>query len=218
MVAHALAAIKNRKFGGNVNAERIALLAMYHDASEVLTGDLPTPVKYFNSQIAQEYKAIEKIAQQKLVDMVPEELRDIFAPLIDEHAYSDEEKSLVKQADALCAYLKCLEELRRPGNNEFLLAKTRLEATLEARRSQEMDYFMEVLFPASIFRSMRLARIHRCKQPESASHQAISAGCDIRLLSKRKQHRDHHHTNRHHDNGERYPQLHKVTEAVISRT
>ena len=134
MVAHAL-------------AERIALLAMYHDASEVLTGDLPTPVKYFNSQIAQEYKAIEKIAQQKLVDMVPEELRDIFAPLIDEHAYSDEEKSLVKQADALCAYLKCLEELAA-GNNEFLLAKTRLEATLEARRSQEMDYFMEVFVPS----------------------------------------------------------------------
>ena len=99
MVAHALAAIKNRKFGGNVNAERIALLAMYHDASEVLTGDLPTPVKYFNSQIAQEYKAIEKIAQQKLVDMVPEELRD-------------------------------------------------MEATLEARRSQEMDYFMEVFVPS----------------------------------------------------------------------
>ena len=67
--------------------------------------------------------------------MVPEELRDIFAPLIDEHAYSDEEKSLVKQADALCAYLKCLEELAA-GNNEFLLAKTRLEATLEARRSR----------------------------------------------------------------------------------
>ena len=92
MVAHALAAIKNRKFGGQVNAERIALLAMYHDASEVLTGDLPTPVKYFNSQIAQEYKAIEKIAQQKLVDMVPDELRDIFEPLIDEQHYRDEEK------------------------------------------------------------------------------------------------------------------------------
>lgn len=87
MVAHALAAIKNRKFGGQLNAERIALLAMYHDASEVLTGDLPTPVKYFNSQIAQEYKAIEKIAQQKLVDMAPDELRDIFAPLIDENAW-----------------------------------------------------------------------------------------------------------------------------------
>ena len=147
VVAHALAAIKNRKFGGQVNAERIALLAMYHDASEVLTGDLPTPVKYFNSQIAQEYKAIEKIAQQKLVDMVPDELRDIFAPLIDEHALSEEERSIVKQADALCAYLKCLEELSA-GNNEFLLAKTRLEKTLESRRSEEMDYFMDVFVPS----------------------------------------------------------------------
>ena len=147
MVAHALAAIKNRKFNGQVNAERIALLAMYHDASEVLTGDLPTPVKYFNSQIAQEYKAIEKIAQQKLIDMVPEELRDIFGPLIDEHQYTEEEKSLVKQADALCAYLKCLEELSA-GNNEFLLAKTRLEKTLESRRSEEMDYFMRVFVPS----------------------------------------------------------------------
>ncbi|MCL7667267.1 5'-deoxynucleotidase, partial [Klebsiella pneumoniae] len=87
----------------NGNAARIPLQAMYQRASVMLTSDLPTPVKYFNSQIAQEYKTIEKIAQQKLVDMVPEELRDIFAPLIDEHAYSDEEKSLVKQADALCA-------------------------------------------------------------------------------------------------------------------
>ena len=137
MVAHALAAIKNRKFGGQVNAERIALLAMYHD----------TPVKYFNSQIAQEYKAIEKIAQQKLVDMVPDELRDIFEPLIDEHHYSEEEQSIVKQADALCAYLKCLEELSA-GNNEFLLAKGRLEKTLASRRSAEMDYFMQVFVPS----------------------------------------------------------------------
>lgn len=146
MVAHALAAIKNRN-GGQLNAERIALLAMYHDASEVLTGDLPTPVKYFNSQIAQEYKAIEKIAQQKLVDMAPDELRDIFAPLIDENAWSEEEQAIVKQADALCAYLKCLEELSA-GNNEFGLAKTRLEKTLELRRSQEMDYFMAVFVPS----------------------------------------------------------------------
>lgn len=147
MVAHALAVIKNRKFGGELNAERIALLAMYHDASEVLTGDLPTPVKYFNTQIAHEYKAIEKIAQQKLVEMVPEELRDLFAPLIDEHHYSNEEKAVVKQADALCAYLKCLEELSA-GNNEFLLAKSRLEKTLAERRSAEMDYFIEVFVPS----------------------------------------------------------------------
>lgn len=147
MVAHALAVIKNRKFAGQVNAERVALLAMYHDASEVLTGDLPTPVKYFNTQIAHEYKAIEKIAQRKLIEMVPEDLRDIFAPLIDEQHYSDDEKSLVKQADALCAYLKCLEELSA-GNNEFVLAKSRLEKTLADRRSEEMDYFMQVFVPS----------------------------------------------------------------------
>lgn len=147
MVAHALAAIKNRKFEGNVNPERVALLALYHDTSEVITGDLPTPVKYFNSQIAHEYKAIEKIAQRKLIDMVPDELRDIFEPLIDESLHSDDETSLVKQADALCAYLKCLEELSA-GNNEFVLAKSRLEKTLESRRSDEMDYFMKVFVPS----------------------------------------------------------------------
>ena len=147
MVAHALAIIKNRIYQGNVNAERIALLAMYHDASEVLTGDLPTPVKYFNSQIAHEYKAIEEIARQKLITMVPEELRDAFAPLIDEQQFTEEEKALVKQADALCAYLKCLEELAA-GNNEFRLAKTRLEKTLAARRSDEMDYFMRIFVPS----------------------------------------------------------------------
>lgn len=147
MVAHALAAIKNRKFNGNVNAERIALLALYHDASEVLTGDLPTPVKYFNSQIAHEYKAIERIAQQKLIEMLPKELRHIWAPLIDEHSYSEEEKALVKQADALCAYLKCLDELSA-GNHEFLLAKSRLKKTLADRHSPEMDYFMQVFVPS----------------------------------------------------------------------
>lgn len=147
MVAHALAVIKNRKFAGKVNAERVALLAMYHDASEVLTGDLPTPVKYFNTQIAHEYKAIEKIAQRKLIEMVPEDLRDIFEPLIDEQQYSEDEKSIVKQADALCAYLKCLEELSA-GNNEFVLAKSRLEKTLADRHSEEMDYFMQVFVPS----------------------------------------------------------------------
>lgn len=147
MVAHALAVIKNRKFAGQIDAQRVALLAIYHDASEVLTGDLPTPVKYFNSQITHEYKSIEHIARQKLLEMVPDELRDDFVPLIDEAHYSDEEKRIVKQADALCAYLKCLEELAA-GNNEFLLAKTRLEKTLQQRHSPEMDYFMRVFVPS----------------------------------------------------------------------
>lgn len=147
MVAHALAVIKNRKFAGQIDAQRVTLLALYHDASEVLTGDLPTPVKYFNSQITHEYKHIEQIARQKLLDMIPEELRADFAPLIDEDCYQQEEKNIVKQADSLCAYLKCLEELAA-GNNEFLLAKTRLEKTLAQRHSAEMDYFMQVFVPS----------------------------------------------------------------------
>lgn len=133
-VAHALAVIKNRKFNGNLNADRVALLAMYHDASEVITGDMPTPIKYYNPQIAHEYKKIEKIAQQKLLDMIPAELRNDFRTILDEHYYSEDEKQVVKQADALCAYLKCLEELSA-GNNEFTLAKARLDKTLEQRRS-----------------------------------------------------------------------------------
>ncbi|KQN55100.1 5'-deoxynucleotidase [Erwinia sp. E602] len=147
MVAHALAVIKNKKFNGNLNADRIAMMAIYHDASEVLTGDLPTPVKYYNAQIAHEYKKIEKIAQQKLIEMLPEELRSAWAPLIDEQQHSEAETAIVKQADALCAYLKCLEELSA-GNNEFLLAKARLEKTLAQRHSPEMDYFMTVFVPS----------------------------------------------------------------------
>lgn len=147
MVAHALAVIKNLKFNGSLNADHIAMLALYHDASEVLTGDLPTPVKYYKAQIAHEYKKIEKIAQQKLIEMLPEEFQAIYRPLIDEHLHSEEEQAVVKQADALCAYVKCLEELSA-GNNEFLLAKARLEKTLALRRSPEMDYFVEVFIPS----------------------------------------------------------------------
>ena len=146
-VAHALAVIKNRKFNGNLNAERIALQAMYHDASEVLTGDMPTPIKYFNAQIAREYKKIEKVAQQKLIEMLPPELQHDYRQLLDDDCTSEEERAVVKQADALCAYLKCLEELSA-GNNEFVLAKARLEKTLLQRQSPEMDYFMAVFIPS----------------------------------------------------------------------
>ncbi|TAI95856.1 5'-deoxynucleotidase [Pectobacterium versatile] len=146
-VAHALAVIKNRKFEGSLNAERIALLAMYHDASEVLTGDMPTPIKYYNAQIAHEYKKIEKIAQQKLIEMLPEELQQDYRMLLNDNYTSEEERLIVKQADALCAYLKCLEELSA-GNAEFTLAKARLEKTLQLRHSPEMDYFMTVFVPS----------------------------------------------------------------------
>lgn len=146
-VAHALAIIKNKYFNGHVNPERIALLAMYHDASEVITGDLPTPTKYYNPQITTEYKKIEKIAQNKLINMLPQELQDDFRTLIDDDFYDETEKNIVKQADALCAYLKTIEELSA-GNNEFRLAEQRLKKTLSERGSPEMDYFLEIFVPS----------------------------------------------------------------------
>ncbi|MCZ4310463.1 5'-deoxynucleotidase [Vibrio atlanticus] len=146
-VAHALALIKNKKFDGKLNPEHIALLGMYHDTSEVLTGDLPTPVKYYNPDIAQEYKKIEAAAEQRLLSMLPEEFRDDFAPFLISGTASKEEQSIVKQADTICAYLKCLEELSA-GNHEYEQAKRRLEETLEQRKSPEMDYFLITFAPS----------------------------------------------------------------------
>lgn len=146
-VAHALALIKNKKFDGQLNAEHIALLGMYHDTSEVLTGDLPTPVKYYNPDIAQEYKKIEAAAEQRLLSMLPEEFQDDFAPFLISGTASKEEQSIVKQADTICAYLKCLEELSA-GNHEYEQAKRRLEETLEQRKSPEMDYFLTTFTPS----------------------------------------------------------------------
>ncbi len=146
-VGHALALIKNKKFAGNVNPERIAVLAMYHDSSEVLTGDLPTPVKYYNPAIAKEYKKIELAAERKLLSMLPEEFQADFAPFLLSDESDEQEKNIVKQADSLCAYLKCLEELSA-GNHEFEQAKGRLEQTLKQRETPEMRYFLQVFAPS----------------------------------------------------------------------
>lgn len=147
MIAHALAAIKNHYFDGELNAERIALLAIYHDASEVLTGDLPTPIKYFNAQIAYEYKKIEKIARQQLIGMLPAAFQPLYQPLLDEEHYSTAEATILKQADVLCAYLKCLEE-QAAGNHEFSLARGRLETLLRSYQTPEMDYFIRTYVPS----------------------------------------------------------------------
>jgi 5'-deoxynucleotidase len=147
MVAHALALIKNEFFNGDIDPNRVATLALFHDVSEVLTGDLPTPVKYFNPAIQHEYKKIEKIAEQKLVDMTPPAFRDNYADLIKQQNHSDEEKFIVKAADVLCAYLKTLEELSA-GNQEFKLAKKRLDNILKDYHSDEVDYFLKAYAPS----------------------------------------------------------------------
>src|SRR3989442_8943443 len=111
MLAHALAIIRNRLFGGHVNPERAAVLALYHDASEVLTGDLPAPIKYFNPEISRAYHAIEAAAAQKLFAMVPDALKEDYRSLFLGDETDHAHREIVKAADKLAAYLKCLEEV-----------------------------------------------------------------------------------------------------------
>ncbi|EDP98884.1 hypothetical protein KT99_03524 [Shewanella benthica KT99] len=112
MVAHSLAIIANHKFGQSLSPDRAATVAIFHDASEIITGDLPTPVKYFNKEIEAEYKKIEAIAENRLLEMVPEEFKQEYASLLTSEHADIEYKVLVKSADTICAYLKCLEEDR----------------------------------------------------------------------------------------------------------
>ncbi|NCP63044.1 MAG: 5'-deoxynucleotidase [Paraglaciecola sp.] len=147
MVAHALALIRNKYFAGNVDPNKIATIALFHDVSEVITGDLPTPVKYSNPVIRDEYKKIEKAAEQKLIDMAPQAFKDDYAALIDHQHHSEDEIFIVKAADVICAYLKTLEELSA-GNQEFGLAKKRLDKMLKAYNANEVNYFMKAFVPS----------------------------------------------------------------------
>ena len=141
-IAHALALIRNRLFGGTLDADRIAVMALYHETSEVLTGDLPTPIKYYNPDIRRAYKEIEGVANEKLLGMLPEELRADYRELIvvPEDSY---EAILIKAADKLSAYIKCIEEMRS-GNREFAKAEAALYAELERyRQYDEVAYFCD---------------------------------------------------------------------------
>lgn len=141
-IAHALALIKNRNFGGELNADRIATMALYHETSEVLTGDLPTPIKYYNTEIRNAYREIEGVANEKLIAQLPEELRDDYRVLIEVDPASYEHR-LVKAADKISAYIKCLEELRS-GNREFFRAKEALRREIEKYFDlEEVCYFYD---------------------------------------------------------------------------
>ncbi|MBN2499243.1 MAG: 5'-deoxynucleotidase [Anaerolineales bacterium] len=142
MIAHGLAIVKNRLFGGNVDPERVAVLAVYHDAGEVITGDLATPIKYFNPKIKEAYDEIEIVANQKLLDMLPEELRPDYEAFFFTNPDDKSAWKLVKAADKICAYLKCLEEMKA-GNEEFAKAKNAVRREIEQLDLPEVDYFMD---------------------------------------------------------------------------
>lgn len=141
IIAHALALIKNRYYGGAVNPERVAILAMYHDCNETITGDLPTPIKYYNPEINRAYRDLEMVSREKILSMLPDDLAALYRPILfyDEDS---EEGRIVKTADRLCAYIKCIEEIKA-GNGEFEKARVAVHKRLMEMDSPELKYFMD---------------------------------------------------------------------------
>ncbi len=146
VLAHALAMIRRDVFGGTIDPGYCASAALYHDASEIFTGDLPTPIKYFNPSIKSAYKDVERISADKLISALPAELQPGYAPLVKEEL-PVEVHAIVKAADKLAAYIKCLEELRA-GNGEFRKAADQTKAALEKIDLPELDYFCRNFLPS----------------------------------------------------------------------
>ena len=146
VIAHALALINNKIFGGNVDVNKTVMLAQYHEVGEVITGDLPTPIKYFNPEIKNAYKDLERNASERLLNMLPETLKEEYKQYIIPESDSEEYK-LVKCADRLAAYLKCVEEVKA-GNSEFKKAKASIGSELKASKQREVEYYLKEFAPA----------------------------------------------------------------------
>ena len=153
MIAHALAVIRNRHYADgrpSVRPEQVAVLAMYHDAAEILTGDLPTPVKYFNPSIRDAYQAVESVATGRLLSMLPPDLVPDFRPILEPDRRDpviDETMKLIKAADRISAYLKCIEE-SKAGNSEFKKAGQATQAKIEDTDLPEVRHFMRDFVPS----------------------------------------------------------------------
>ncbi len=146
-IAHVLALYRNVRFGGNTDPERCALLAMYHDVTEIITGDLPTPVKYFNAEIKSEYDKVEKMAKKRMLSYLPEDLQEHYRPLL---GHTEEEKELwelVKAADKLSALIKCVEE-RQMGNTDFADAERATLDSIHEMALPEAEEFLREFLPA----------------------------------------------------------------------
>ncbi len=146
-IAHLLALYRNVRFGGNVNPERAALLAMYHDVTEIITGDLPTPVKYYNKEIKAEYDRVEEIAKDKMISYLPDDLQEYYRPLLGKTEEEKELWQLVKAADKLSALIKCLEE-RQMGNTDFSAAEKSTLESVHAMNLPEAEEFIKEFLPS----------------------------------------------------------------------
>jgi 5'-deoxynucleotidase len=147
VIAHTLALIKNRYFEGNLDANAIATAALYHDITEVITGDLPTPIKYHSREINDAYKQIEKQAEFELLALLPIELRSDFELLIHHDRMPEEHVRIIKAADKISAYLKCQAELKA-GNKEFEIAAEQIALTINEFKDLEVIFFMHAFVPS----------------------------------------------------------------------
>ena len=146
VLAHALGLIRREVFGVPCDPEEYAAVALYHDCSEILTGDLPTPIKYHSPEIIEAYRSVEALACEKLLATLPDELREAFRPMLAGET-AERCRDLVKAADKLSAYIKCIAE-RRAGNDDFLSAERQTRKILEDMRLPEVDYFLQHFIPA----------------------------------------------------------------------
>ncbi len=146
-LSHLLALIAKRRFGKQIDAERAAVLGLYHDMPEILTGDLPTPVKYYNPVIKKAYAEVEQAASLKLLDGLPQDLKEEMEPYFLSQKEDPQLHQLVKAADKLCAYIKCREE-RRAGNAEFSKAEESTKKALDKMKLAEVQIFLEEFLPA----------------------------------------------------------------------
>ena len=144
VLAHALAVIENQYFGGDYDPDRAASLALFHDTTEIITGDLPTPVKYYSTELREAYRNVENAAANRLLAMLPQELRAIYDPLLREEG---REKEIVKAADKLSALIKCIEE-QRMGNQDFASAEVSLRNALQKSTLQSVSFFCENFLPS----------------------------------------------------------------------
>jgi 5'-deoxynucleotidase len=147
MITHALAVISNKRLHNQLNAEKAALIGLYHDSMEIITGDMPTPVKYYNNEIQGAFKEIEKIAANRLLNMLPDDLIESYETIFFSREGEEDLWKLVKAADKLSALIKCIQE-ENAGNAEFSSAKKNLTETLIKMGLKEVDIFMEEFLPS----------------------------------------------------------------------
>ncbi len=147
LIAHALAVIKNKHFGGTVDPERTMALGVFHEVSEVITGDLATPIKYFNPEIKKAYGEIEEVAKKRLLSLLPEELHPDYKSYLFKEEKDTEGWQLVKAADKISAYLKCVEELKS-GNKEFQQAERAIKKEIDKYHLPEVQHFMKEFVPS----------------------------------------------------------------------